>query len=180
MASGTSMLPFADAEIKMRWREPYVTEGPNKKLAGVVPRGIYRGFSLGFHGSNMLVRVSVDPDKGDHVAVYETDTGMTTRYSMRVELTGGDFTLDLTPWPSQLVYIAIYAEYSTLGTTAASLRVYTEAEYAGAAEKDELVILGTVQVPALGNPVPATSLLRIFERTLGAMRLGTLSRGSPF
>jgi hypothetical protein len=33
MASGTSMLPFADAEIKMRWREPYLTEGLNKKLA---------------------------------------------------------------------------------------------------------------------------------------------------
>jgi len=157
MASGTSMLPFADTEIKMRWREPYVTEGLNKKLAGITPRGIYRGFRLGYNGAPMLVEVLADPDKGDHVAVYETNTAVAERYSMRVELTGGDFTLNLTPWPSQLVYIAIYAEYSTLGTTSASLRVYTEAEYAGAVEKDELIILGTVNVPALGV-IAATSI----------------------
>jgi hypothetical protein len=106
----------------------------------------------------MIVDVLADPDKGDHVAVYETDTATTERYSVRVELTGGDFTLDLTPWPSQTVYIAIYSEYSTLGTTSASVRVYTEAEYAGAVEKDELIILGTVNVPALGNPVPAVDV----------------------
>lgn len=163
MASGTSMVPFADAEIKMRWREPYVTEGLNKKLAGVVPRGIYRGFRLGENGAPMLLEVLADTVKGDHVAVYETDTAVAERYSLRVELVGGDFTLDLTAWPSQLVYIAIYAEYSTLGTTSASLRVYTEAEYAGAVEKDELIVLGTVNVPALGNPIPAADINEDFR-----------------
>lgn len=158
MASGTSMVTFADAEIKMRWREPYITEGLNKKLAGVVPRGIYRGFRLGYNGAPMLVEVLADPDTGDHVAVYETATGVTERFSLRVELTGGDFTLDLTAWPSQTVYIAIYAEYSTLGTTLANIRVYTEAEYAGAVEKDELIILGTVDVPVLGNPILVPSI----------------------
>jgi len=154
MASGTPMVTFANDQMKMRWREPYVTEGLNKKMAGVVPRGVYRGFRLASNGAPMLLDVLADPDKNDHVAVYETDTAVTERYSLRVELTAGDFTVDLTAWPSQTVYICLYAEYSTLATTAASLRVYTVAEYNGAVEKDELVILGMVNVPALGNPIP--------------------------
>jgi len=149
MASGTSMLPFASGAIKMRWREPYVTEGLNKKLAGVVPRGVYRGFRLAYNGAPMLVSVLADPDKGDHIAVYETDTAVADRYSMRIEQTAGDFTIDLdnAAWYGLTVYIAIYAEYSTLAVTAADIRVYTEAEYNGAVEKDELIILGTVNLP---------------------------------
>ena len=149
MAGGTLIQAFASDEVKMRWREPYVTEGLNKKLAGVVPRGIYRGFRLVPNAGAMLVTVQADPTKGDHVAVYETDTGVTTRYSMRVEITAGNFDLNLNQagWLGNTVYIAIYAEYTTLATTAANIRVYTEAEYLGAVEKDELVILGKVNVP---------------------------------
>jgi len=145
------MVDFTDDQIKMRWREPYVTEGLNKKLAGVVPRGIYRGFRLwSDEATAMTVWVLADVAKGDHVAQYETDTALDARYSLRVEITSGNFSLDLTPWPSQTVYITIYAEYATLGTTLANVRVYTAAEYAVAVEKSELIILGKVDVPAAG------------------------------
>ena len=171
MASGTSMVAFADGQMKMRWREPYVTEGLNKKMAGVLPRGVYRGFRLAANGANMILDVLADPVKGDHVALYETDTASTERYSVRLELTSGNFTIDLTAWPSQTVYVCLYAEYSILTTTAASIRVYTVAEYNAATEKDELIVLGTVDVPALGNPL--TGLVNGNYRTLPFEQVAT-------
>lgn len=168
MASGTVITPAIGLDqVKMRWREPYVTEGLNKKSAGITPRGCYRGFRLAYNGAPMLVSVLSDPVKGDHIVQYETDTGAATRYGLRVELTAGDFTIDLdnVAWYGLTVYVAIYAEYTTLATTAANIRVYTEAEYNGAVEKDELVILGKVNVPGVISIIPDADITGN-ERTL--------------
>lgn len=166
MAGGTSILGFTDGQIKMRWREPYLTEGINKKGAAVVPRGIYRGFRLRAGVNPMEVTVEADA-LGDHVAVFETFTAADERYSVRVEMTTGDFPISVAvpAWAGQTVYVAIYAEYSLLAASAASLRVYTPAEYLLAAEKDQLIILGTVAVPAVPGMIPDVDITANF-RTL--------------
>jgi len=132
--------------VRMRWREPYVTEGINRKFLGSVPRGIYRGFRLTTDAAAMTVKVLSDSTDSDHLAVYESTSG----YSTTVRRTGGDFTVSLAAYPSTVVYLAIYTVYSTATTTASVLRIYTEAEYLVAGEKPDLVVLGRVSVPAAG------------------------------
>ena len=34
---------IAQAKIKIRWEEPYVSEGVNRSMS-IFPRGVYRGF----------------------------------------------------------------------------------------------------------------------------------------
>lgn len=157
MPTGTVALTFAADEAKMRWREPYVTEGLNRKFNRIVPRGLYAGFTLEPHGSAMTVNVGADSSSA-HLAVYSTTTG----YSLTIRKTGGDFTISLAAFPSQTVVIALYAMYATLNTTTSDIRVYTEAQYNAATEKDEILVLGKVVVPAAGVIPTAniTGLLR--------------------
>lgn len=49
---------FTDSELKMRYREPFLTEGLNAKLAVNTPRGTYRGFTIGTNGSNNTITIN--------------------------------------------------------------------------------------------------------------------------
>jgi hypothetical protein len=150
-------LTFTADETTMRFRQPYTTEGLNKKLAVATPPGIYRGFRLRHDitsGKDRVAEVLSDPDFNDHVAVYQTETG----FSLTVRRTGGDFDLDLSDYTSQRVIIAIFASYSLGSTTSSVLRTYTEAEFDAAAEKSELIVLGAVDVPAASTAVAAADV----------------------
>ena len=143
---------FTADETTMRFKQPFATEGLNKKLAVATPPGIYRGFRLRHDvtaGKDRVVEVVADPTDSDHVAVYQTTTG----FSLTIRRTGGDFDLDLSDYTSQRVFITIFASYALGATTAAVFRTYTEAEFDAAAEKDELLVLGAVDVPASSTSV---------------------------
>lgn len=159
----TDISTFAASEMMMRYQQPYVTEGLNQKLAAVQPRGVYRGFRLDPDAGlgDRTLQITADGSFGDHVAVYET----TTDYSITLHRSVGDFLVTLTAYASQTVYITLFATYSLGSTTAAVMRVYTEAEYAVAVEKDELVVLGKVDVPAAGNPITSV-MIHDHERTM--------------
>ena len=64
----TAVLPASDA--KMQFQTPFVTTELNRKSVGIVPAGIYRGFSVSALGFN--VTVAADPGTGDSVAVCRT------------------------------------------------------------------------------------------------------------
>jgi len=161
---------FADSEFSMRYKEPFVTGGLNKKFAGALPRGIYRGFLLEVDSGSgdRTLNIASDPAASDHVVVYLTETG----YSLTVRRTSGDFLLSLSAYTNETVVLAIYASYALGATTSAVLRAYTEAEYDLATEKDELVVLGRVDVPASGNPITAT-MLRNDGRTMAWENVGS-------
>jgi len=156
----TSYLDFvADAQssVKMKWKEPYVTEGLNRRYSHVTPRGAWRGFTLGYSASNQSVKVEADSESNDHLAIYTTDT----EYSLFVRKTGPDFDLNLAAYANKTVVIAIYATYAVGSTSTMELRAYEYSptnEYDAAPEKDELVVLGMVTVPAGAVPTPATSI----------------------
>lgn len=153
---GTSVLSFSESEIRMRFREPYVTRGLNAKLAVVTPAGVYRGFRLGPSVSAMTVTVEADPIASDHVVVYETASG----FSMTIRKVGGDFDIDLSSFASKTVALAVYATYSTLAPTVARIKVYEldpTDELTGSADDDEVIVLGTVVVPASGT-ISASSI----------------------
>lgn len=166
----TQITQFADAEIKVRYKEPFITAGLDSMLTGIAPKGIHRGFRLTTNGTALTVTVEADAVDSDHVAAYQTADG----YTLRLRRTGGDFTLDLSPFVSEQVVIAIFAEYTIGVTTAADIRAYEfdpTDEFTGAAERPELVVLGKVDVPASGV-IPEASITPTY-RTPAWEHVGT-------
>jgi len=147
----TLALLFAPNDAKIRWREPYVSEGLNRKFAGVIPRGIYRGFGLVPNGAALTIDIVADAS-GANLAVYETGTAY--QLSLRKNAT---FSISLAAFANTTVYLALYATYVTTTDTVAELRVYSVADYNAAVEKPELVVLGTVAVPIAGV-IPASAI----------------------
>jgi len=162
----TQITTFAEDELKMRYREPFGTEGLNAKLAVNTAPGVYRGFRLATSGSNDTVTLASDLGALDHAAVYQTETG----YSLTIRKTGGDFSLDLASLVDageKTWVIALTASYS-LGTLSASgLAAYELSptdDFTGAPERDELVVLGTVTIPAGGGvAIPAANIRDTFR-----------------
>lgn len=161
----TTALTFAASQTRLRFREPYVSEGLNAKMAVTVPRGTYRGFKLGTSGTNRFVTVIADTDHSDHVAVYETSGG----YSLTIKKDGGDFDIDLSDagFNSKTVIIAIHATYAVNSTTAAYIKIYELSpsdEFTIAAEVDELIVLGKVIVPAGNTVIPEDDILPDYKQ----------------
>lgn len=151
----TTILSFAANEITLKWQEQYVSQALNQQAATTAPKGIVRGFTLATNVSALTVTVSSDPTRGDHAAGVLTSTG----YVIAVRKTG-DFTLDLTSFTNKTVVVAVAASYATNTTTAADLRVYQLSpsdEFTSATERSQLVVLGTVTVPASGT-IPAANI----------------------
>ena len=143
----TLLNQFVDSEIKVRFKEPFLTAGLDQKQARVQPRGTYRGFRLAT-GPAMNVTLVAETASNQHVAVYETADG----YSLRIARTG-NYNLNLLALASKTVVLAIFADYTLNSNTRAEVRAYELSpvdEFTGAAERSELVVLGTVVVPAAG------------------------------
>lgn len=140
---------------KVRWQEPYVSEGLNKKLNGPVPAGILRGGRLSTNPANLSVTVEADDKTGDSVYSYIDANGHQITFRQT-----GDITLDLTAIAGTTVYLALYVSYSTLANTVVYWRSYSEAELYGGAPVPEaayVVVLGRVVVPAAGL-IPAANI----------------------
>ena len=153
----TPLVPFANSEIRMRYKEPFLTEGLNAKLAVNQAPGVYRGFRLGTHANSLTVTVVPDPVGNDHSVVYQTATGR----SLTLRKEGGSFSLVLSAYASKTIVIAIYATYILGSESEAEIRAYEffpTDEFTGAAENAELVVIGTVVVPAAGV-IPAANIV---------------------
>jgi hypothetical protein len=136
--------------IKLRWKEPYASAALNKKVAAIVPAGIYRGLRLEESATDLSVDVVEDVDNGDHVAVYESIDGFSTTYR---DDTSGRITLDLSSFSSGVtVILSLFVEYALFAETTADLRGYTQAEFdaLSSAERAEAVVIGTVLRSASG------------------------------
>jgi len=157
--AATTIQSFPNSDVKMRFAETYVSEGLNAKLAGVIPRGVYRGFDL--VPSLAPLTAQLDPDSlGRHLAVYESLLG----FSLTLRRSGGTISVPLTTFANSTVYVVLFAEYTISSATVAELRVYSVADYNSAPEKDELIVLGVVAVPLAGVIPP--SAISLAERTL--------------
>jgi len=151
----TDVTTFLSTETAVRYREPYASDALNRRAAVVTPWGVHRGFKLGVDSGvgDRTVNVEADSVTNDHVAVYQSATG----HSLVVRRTTGDFLIDLSGYASVTVYVTVYVSYSLGATTSATIRVYTEAEFAVAPEASEAVVLGKVTVPASGA-IAATAI----------------------
>lgn len=145
----TFLTQFADAEIKLRHKEPFLTAGVNEAFTGIIPKGVHRGFKLVAHPSlaGTLI-VEADAADSDHVAAYTTADG----YTIRIRRDGGDFNLALNDlaFANMTLVIAIFTEYMNATTTSSVIRAYEldpTDEFTGAGERGELVVLGQVVMP---------------------------------
>ncbi len=90
---------------KLRFKEPFISEAQNRKDAGVVPPGIYRGYTpVGKTGQ--LLDIEVDPASGDSVAVVET----LQNYNLTVR-TPTKHTLDFNGHATFPVFVVIRTRY---------------------------------------------------------------------
>lgn len=71
MPSYPSFLMPTDA-VKLRFREPYMSEGNNLKSSGIVPYGIYQGFTPNVGADPNVLILNTDGTRNDSVAVCET------------------------------------------------------------------------------------------------------------
>jgi hypothetical protein len=176
--------------LTMKWREQYVSEGLNRKLIPGTPRGIYRGLRLEFDGTQgggeRKVAVSAGSES-THEAVYQNTTGHALTY---IDNAGTSVILDLSDGDLDGVdaVIAMFVDYQIGADTSAEWRAYPVADYDAlpAAEKDELVILGTVKNLAAATNVVASDIY-VERRTVawennsaGGRQWETLLKGPGF
>ena len=133
--------------VKVRWTEPYVSNGLNRKLFGVVPKGIYAGFVIGpggLHNRDIVVTTgsvsgglgtgmtggyvsgNYDESVGYMVAVHQNTVGHQT--TVTIPPGGGPIHLDATGQEGNRRYIAINVNYSISQQTTAQLRLVDAAE----------------------------------------------------
>lgn len=159
----TSLLSIASSSLSVRYKEPFLSDGINAKFAPQAS-GVYQGFRLGTSVSNLSVSVNVDPVSSVNLAQYRNAAGRTVAIR-----TTGNATLDLTAFASKTVVICVYAQYATTATTAAEYRAYELSpsdEFTADPDRDYLVVLGTVEVPAAGL-VPALSISNLYRTYAG-------------
>ena len=148
-------LTFSASQISMPFGAQYTSANINAKSTVNTPPGILRGFGL-TNGGAGIITITADPTSSDHSAVYETASG----YSLTIRKTGGDFTTPnlITSFANKTVAIAIHAVYvaGPSTPTSAVLKIYDMTtgapadEFTTATERSELIVLGTVLVPAAG------------------------------
>jgi hypothetical protein len=143
----TDLQSIAQSDIRVRFKEPLLSEGVNKSQY-IQPRGVYRGFNLGTSASALSVTVQTDPVHGDAVAVVHDadDRALTIRVTDPIDL-------DLTPFANKTVVVAIYARHVSQGSTVSVIRGYELSpvdEYTADINVGNLIVLGTVVVPAAG------------------------------
>jgi hypothetical protein len=141
---------LADSALKMRWKEPYASDGVNRKYSHIVPRGIVRGFRLEKNATDSRVDLKADTEEGDHVANYTDASGRSVSVFLSGDLTGFNLTA-LKPLSDSIqVIIALSVSYTVGAPTTATLVAYTAAEWAALsdAQRKELLACGEVTLPA--------------------------------
>ena len=157
-----TLTPAVDlANVKMKFGEQYVSEGLNRKVIPAMPPGIYRGLQMVQNlGAPRQVDVVADPVTGEHEAIYQTSDGFSLTYR---DPTTGTILFDLSDasLDSTTVVVTLLMDYIVSGATTAEFRAYTLAEYdaLGAGARDELVVLGTINMPAASTNITAAMIL---------------------
>lgn len=148
--------------VKVRWQEPYVSEGLNKKLNGLVPHGVIRGGRLGVSAVNSTVVVEADPDIGD--SIYSVIDANGHQLTFRQV---GDVSLDLNvgTLPGTTAYIGLKVTYSTGVATSVQWGGYTSAEIDA---DSTIVCLGSADVPGSPAIIPESDI-GADRRTVGGL-----------
>jgi hypothetical protein len=163
--------------VKMKWREQYVSEGLNRKIAPTQPPGIYQGLKIVENtGLPRQIEIAPDADTNFHMAVYQSTTGYSLTYW---DQAGTSIILNLIDidLSNQETIIGLEMDYTIGVDTTAVWMAFPVADWDAlpAARRDEIIVLGTVQVPSSMAANIVTADIS-YERTTWAWR--GLSKGS--
>lgn len=146
---------FTDDDIAVVFREPMTSAPLNRKFAGVIPAGIFRGFKMTPAVAARTLTLEADPETGDHLAVLETSTG----FSLTLRK-AGDLTVNLAAFAGTTVVLALYVDYTAANETELIFYKFSVAEIQALTAEQllELVIIGTIDVPAGNVAIPEASI----------------------
>jgi len=171
--------------IKMRWQEPYVSGGLNRKMFGVIPPGVYHGLTVTAGPGSREVTISTDDPFGeagttsgygggnyDCAAGYSIAVSNDRRgYQQSIAIeqgVSGTQVLDCTGVNDTALYVVMTSRF-TLG-------YWTDGHFALATSdeidaKPEYVVIATVNVPGSGTDIDDTHI---------TYRDGSYPRTEPF
>lgn len=147
--------------VKVRWKEPYVSEGLNKKLNGLIPSGVIRGGRLTTSLLASHVTVAADPETNDSIYSFIDANGHQLTFRQQADVS---LDLDIGTLPGTTAYIGLEIVYTTSAATSVKWRGFTAAEVAA---DPTLVILGSVVVPAVAAIIPTTDILYDVRKDAG-------------
>lgn len=150
----TTIANPGDSIAQVRFKEPYVSTGLNKKLFGLVGAGVVRGGKLQTAGAGLNITIVADSVEGDSIYSYQDLNDL--QFTVRQD---GNVNLNLAAVAGTTVYVCLYLSYVIGATTVVEWRTYTEAELftVPVAEAPFVVILGKVVVPGVG-PILASAI----------------------
>jgi len=163
-------LAIDQEQIKLRWREPYVSAALNNKHYTVLPRGFYRGFVVTPGASDHEVVVDtevptgiVDYESGNFdvavsqgwsVAVHENLLGYTCTIIMKRGI-NSEYRFDLASYQGGIVYLALDVTYELGYATTAKVIACDDAELDA---NPTLLVIAKVEVPS-GVPIAPSNII---------------------
>lgn len=146
----TSGYSFADTEISVRFRAPYITSAINQQYRGILPVGIYEGFNPAPSVNPLGLDLGV-ASSGRSSAVISSLLDPSTHVTVHLD---NVLEVDLSAFASKTVAIAIDASYAFPSETTATVNVY---DLSTETPPVTACVLAEVDVPASGV-IPAANI----------------------
>lgn len=103
-------------DLQVRFKEPYVSKGLNRKSEGVIPAGVFRGFTPSVVA--LQLTLAADVGTGDSVVVAESiNASLTGNFYNTTVRHVGDVVLDLTGVPNGTYFVVLEARYDLTSPT---------------------------------------------------------------
>ena len=139
-----NVLAISESNIKVRYREPYISAALNQKFQQVVPVGVYDGFIPSVVTANQI-QFSVGPT-GTSTAV--VTSLLDSDYQVTVRLGATTSAIDLTAYAGSTVAVVIRASYDFPTVTSANFVAYN---LSSESVPSDACVLCQVAVPAMGG-----------------------------
>lgn len=140
---------LSNSNLKIRFREPYLSQGLNQKFFQVVTAGVYEGFDP--VPSATPLTLQLNPGVDGHIAVVKSATD--TLKEVSVHLTG-TLNVSLVSYASLSVAVTLEVDYSFPAETTGFIRVY---DLSTETVPSTACVLARVDVPAAGV-IPAANI----------------------
>jgi hypothetical protein len=144
----TTVYSFAEGDLKLRYREPYLSDSLNTKFQRIVAAGVYAGFIPSVTGAPAL-GITLLPDSYGSAAVATSSANPHFQVSIHVPTT---LSVDLTTSANKTVALVLEASFNRPSVSSATLKAYDLT--AGETVPSYAITLCRVVVPAAGA-IPA-------------------------
>ena len=157
-------------QIKLRWKEPYVSAALNNKTYTTLPRGIYRGFEISPGSTDYEIIIdTVNPTGitgyehgafdsavaiGYSVAIHENLEGHSCNIIMK-RGQNSEYIFDLASYQGTSVFAVLDVDYKINFPTTAEIKIVDAAELDA---NPTLLVIGKIEVP-IGNPITGGNIV---------------------